>query len=118
MVAGLDDPAVREVHLGVEGVQEPNCTTGWLITAREQAERKPAPLTEQQLIALSAKLTLRECQVMLALHEGASNKAIALRLEISPRTVEFHRARIMQRFDAKSVLDLVRKVTSEVRAAN
>jgi FixJ family two-component response regulator len=55
---------------------------------------------------------------MHALEEGASNKVIALRLGISPRTVEFHRAKIMHRFEAKSVVDLVRKVTSDVRLSS
>jgi DNA-binding CsgD family transcriptional regulator len=41
---------------------------------------------------------------------GASSKEAARSLGISPRTVEFHRANIMQKFDAKNPVDLVRKV--------
>jgi two-component system response regulator FixJ len=39
---------------------------------------------------------------------GMSNKDIANRLEISPKTVENHRAWVMERMDAKSLAELVR----------
>jgi two-component system response regulator FixJ len=42
---------------------------------------------------------------------GLSNKEIALRLQISPRTVENHRAWAMERMQAGNLADLVRKVT-------
>lgn len=106
-----------EMQVVVEAFRDASRAAGWLITARTHiALPVPAALSEHQLIALSGKLTAREREVMLALQEGASNKAIALRLAISPRTVEFHRARIMQRFAATSVVDLVRKVTSDAQA--
>jgi len=106
------------LHVAVEAFQEENCPAGWLITVHEHvAPPAPAHLSDQALIAQSDKLTAREREVMLALQEGASNKVIAQQLNISPRTVEFHRARIMQRFSAKSVVDLVRRVTSDARSA-
>lgn len=114
---GSDVDAHRKLHLVAETFQYADCAPGWLVTVREHVALAAAPaLTDHQLIALSGKLTPRECEVMLALHEGASNKAIALRLAISPRTVEFHRARILKRFGAKSIVDLVRKITNEVHA--
>jgi two-component system response regulator FixJ len=42
--------------------------------------------------------------------EGLSSKQIALRLGISPRTVENYRAWVMERMNASNVADLVRKV--------
>ncbi|HSI18628.1 MAG TPA: LuxR family transcriptional regulator [Sphingomonas sp.] len=108
----------RAQHVAVEPFGDAGSTAGWLITARECAgPAAPARSTERDLIARSDKLSAREREVMLALQEGASNKVIALRLGISPRTVEFHRARIMKRFDARSLVDLVRKVAAEVRGA-
>lgn len=102
------------LHVAVETFCEPGSPVGWLITAREHADRAiPARLSDRELIILSDKLTLRERDVVLALEEGASNKAIAQRLNISPRTVEFHRARVMQRFGAKSVIDLIRKLVAD-----
>jgi FixJ family two-component response regulator len=114
----VDRPGAGAMHVAVEPFEDAGSTAGWLITAREQGEPTPvATLTERELIARSDKLTAREREVMLALQEGASNKVIALRLGISPRTVEFHRARIMKRFDARSLVDLVRKVADDVRGA-
>ena len=41
---------------------------------------------------------------------GASSKEAARSLGISPRTVEFHRANIMQKLGARNMVDLVHKV--------
>ena len=54
------------------------------------------------------RLTLRERQVFALTVEGLSSKQIGLRLSISPRTVETHRARILHKLDAHNVVDLVR----------
>ncbi len=54
------------------------------------------------------KLTSREYEVFEHLVAGRSNKEIAGQLGISPRTVEFHRAHIMEKMAAKGLPDLVR----------
>lgn len=54
------------------------------------------------------RLTPRERQVFDALVEGRSNKEIALGLEISPRTVEIFRAKVMAKMNADSLSALVR----------
>jgi two-component system response regulator FixJ len=53
-------------------------------------------------------LTSRETEVFEGLVTGKSNKEIAIALGISPRTVEFHRAHIMEKTSAKGLADLVR----------
>jgi DNA-binding NarL/FixJ family response regulator len=53
-------------------------------------------------------LTSRERQVLQLLAEGHSNTAIAEQLTISPRTVEVHRAKIMQKLDLRTHTDLIR----------
>ncbi|RZJ45411.1 MAG: response regulator [Brevundimonas sp.] len=53
-------------------------------------------------------LTPRERQVFSALIEGRSNKEIALLLEISPRTVEIFRSKVMDKMQADSLSALVR----------
>lgn len=55
-------------------------------------------------------LTQREREVMDVLIEGNSNKAIAYLLGASPRTIENHRARVMEKMAADSLPDLVRMV--------
>lgn len=57
---------------------------------------------------LLLKLTPREQEVFDYLVAGHSNKEIAARIGISPRTVEFHRAHIMEKTAAKGLPDLVR----------
>jgi two-component system response regulator FixJ len=54
------------------------------------------------------KLTSREYEVFEQLVAGKSNKEIAAQLGISPRTVEFHRAHIMEKMAAKGLPELVR----------
>jgi two-component system response regulator FixJ len=55
-----------------------------------------------------AALTAREHDVLGGLLEGCSNKEIARRLEISPRTVEAYRANVMTKMQAESLSELVR----------
>jgi two-component system response regulator FixJ len=57
-------------------------------------------------------LTRREHEVLGLITSGASNKEAGRRLNISPRTVEVHRARIMDKLGAKNAADLVRIVMS------
>jgi two-component system, LuxR family, response regulator FixJ len=56
------------------------------------------------------KLTPREREVLSQITAASSNKETARNLGISPRTVEIHRSRIMQKLGAKNSVDLVRIV--------
>lgn len=67
----------------------------------KSAETKAA----KQLLAL---LTPRERSVLEQLVAGRSNKVAAYELGISPRTIEIHRAHIMDKMNARSLSDLVR----------
>jgi DNA-binding CsgD family transcriptional regulator len=66
---------------------------------------KPFPGHEQ--------LTQRERVTLSQIITGASSKEAGRSLGVSPRTVEFHRANIMQKLGAKNTVDLVRKVLAE-----
>ena len=56
------------------------------------------------------RLTPRESDVLKQIAAGASNKEAGRQLGISPRTVEVHRARIMEKLRARNAADLVRIV--------
>lgn len=57
-----------------------------------------------------ATLTPRETEVMAKVVEGCANKVIAMDLGVSQRTVELHRARVMQKMGVRSLAGLVRLV--------
>ncbi|MEE8577604.1 MAG: response regulator [candidate division Zixibacteria bacterium] len=65
-------------------------------------------VTNAEADALLSKLSKREVEVLLLLVQGKQNKVVARELGISPRTVEVHRARIMQRLGVTSFAELVR----------
>lgn len=60
------------------------------------------------VIARAAGLTPREREVMDLVVQGLPNKAVAVELSISARTVEIHRSRVMEKMGASSLSDLVR----------
>jgi FixJ family two-component response regulator len=57
-----------------------------------------------------AKLTERERQVLDGILSGKSNKQVAFALGIAERTVKLHRSRAMDKMDADSLPELVRRV--------
>lgn len=55
-----------------------------------------------------ARLTNREREVFDLIVTGRPNKVIAFELDVSQRTVEIHRARVMEKMQARSLAELVR----------
>jgi len=76
-----------------------------LVQARERAA---AVERERMNAALLARLTAREQQVLERIVAGRLNKQIAADLGISIKTVEAHRANIMDKLEANTVADLMR----------
>ena len=64
-------------------------------------------------VADVGSLTPRERQVLAEIMAGQSNKVAGRKLGISPRTIEVHRARIMEKLGAKNACDLVRIVLGQ-----
>ncbi|HXV26043.1 MAG TPA: response regulator FixJ [Alphaproteobacteria bacterium] len=71
---------------------------------RPRFQHDPEGITGERL----AQLTQREREVLSAMVAGHPNKVIAHLLNISPRTVEIHRARVMEKTGARSLSHLVR----------
>lgn len=62
-----------------------------------------------------ARLTPRELEVFQRITDGLHNREIAVELGISPRTVEVHRARLMDKLNARRIADLFRlRLATEV----
>jgi two-component system response regulator FixJ len=75
--------------------------------ARDAANRKQ--LREQQGLRLRLEsLTAREREVLDLVTQGKANKVVAADLGVSQRTVEIHRARVMEKMAANSLAQLVR----------
>jgi two-component system, LuxR family, response regulator FixJ len=74
----------------------------------KDGERRVALGERVRIKARLESLTEREREVLDQLTQGKQNKAIAQDLGISPRTIEIHRARVMEKMDAQSVAELVR----------
>lgn len=81
-----------------------------IATAIESGARQRVKQSEvAALAARAAELSPRQLEVLQLVVEGLSNKEIAIRLDISPRTVENYRAWVMEKMEASNLADLVRK---------
>ncbi|MGE0351595.1 MAG: response regulator [Gemmatimonadales bacterium] len=92
--------AVRAVARG-EGFFSPSVARQLSLALQGQTER-----TEQQ--ERLEQLTGRERDVLLGIVNGETNKEIAARLGISPRTVETHRESLMRKLEIRTVAGLTR----------
>ncbi len=63
---------------------------------------------QKEAARLLANLTPREKEVMEQVVAGRHNREIARALDISPRTVEVHKARLLAKLEVSSIADLVR----------
>lgn len=105
--------AVQALKAGAADFIEKPCDDEVLLAAVRAAlaanrrDREQAADAER-VAARLARLTPRERQVFDRLVAGQQNKAIAHDLGASPRTVEVHRARIMEKMGARTLSELVR----------
>ena len=105
--------AVRAMKAGaVDFIEKPFASEAILSSLEAALSHLTTPDKEDPVkAAAAAKLALlspRERQVLQGLLAGLPNKSIAYDLEISPRTVEIHRARLMDKMGARSLSELVR----------
>jgi two-component system response regulator FixJ len=78
------------------------------LTVSREVQRQAAAMAH--IATRIASLTRREREVLDLLVAGKPNKTIAYDLGASPRTVEVHRARVMEKMGARSLAELVRMV--------
>ena len=102
--------AVMAMKLGAVDFIEKPFVAGTLVRSIRDALAacRPAATATHDTDRRLARLTGRERDVLVQLVFGRSNKEIALELGISPRTVEIHRARVMEKMQAQSLSHLVR----------
>ena len=115
MITGHGDVplAVEAMKAGaVDFIEKPFALEVILDSLDTALSRLAAPSEQDPTAAASeAKLALlspREREVLEGLLAGLPNKTIAHDLAISPRTVEIHRARVMDKIGARSLSELVR----------
>lgn len=105
--------AVEAMHSGAfDFIQKPfrdqelldriNHALTWDTEHRSEERRRRSVLEKL------ASLTPREREVLDCVVQGLANKVIAMDLDLSQRTVEIHRARVMEKMGARSLAELVR----------
>jgi two-component system response regulator FixJ len=104
--------AVQAMKLGARDfIEKPFDTADLMTSIREcliETANSTAMNPDREISQRLERLTPREREVLEQLVIGRSNKAIARELAISPRTVEIHRARVMEKMCAGSLSQLVR----------
>ena len=103
--------AVAAVKRGaVDFVEKPFADNALVDRIEQALQRSEAAIRERlrshTLARRLAELTEREREVMHLVIEGRPNKLIADELDISVRTVEVHRARVFEKMDVKSAVEL------------
>jgi RNA polymerase sigma factor (sigma-70 family) len=77
---------------------------------RQHNEQREQERRRADIAARVARLTERERQVLERVVAGRHNREIAAELEISPRTVEVFKARMMEKMQARGVPELVKLI--------
>lgn len=110
--------AVAALKKGAYDFLEKPCDDGQLLARiqealAEDARRYAARSSADHLAARLERLTEREKDVMRHMLAGKTNKAIADELAISTRTVEVHRARLLEKMAVRNAVELARRLQDE-----
>lgn len=105
--------AVEAMQAGaVDFLEKPFRDDLLLASVRKALQARAAPVVtgegDEQVRQVFATLSPREREVLGAVVQGKTNKMIAREFNISPRTVEVHRANVMMKTGARTLSDLVR----------
>lgn len=107
--------AVRALKAGAMDFLEKPFNSQVLLDRIQQAisrdaEARSRSAEESLIVHRLATLTAREREVLDMMIGGKANKVIAMDLDISERTVEFHRGKIMRKMQARSIAELINMV--------
>lgn len=105
--------AVRALQRGAFDLLEKPCSDHDLLATLEQAlaidaDRRSRARERAAFFGKLGRLTPREREVMAMVVTGKANKVVAMELGISEKTVETHRARVMEKLAVGSLAELVR----------
>lgn len=105
--------AVKAMKLGaLDFVEKPFKYEAIIASINDALRREEQDRSRDTQVALYlerlALLTERECQIYGYMVQGDPNKVIAAKLEISPRTVEIHRAHVMEKLQVRNLSQLVK----------
>ena len=105
--------AVKAMKAGATDFLQKPCAEDDLIHAVRDAlagrrRSQPSGEIDTRAAAALARLTEREREILGYVSKGLTSKAIAQRLGISVRTVDIHRANIMNKTGTRNVVELVR----------
>lgn len=104
--------AVRAMRLGAADFVEKPFEDEVMIDSVRSALTSSMPLqaagASEEMALRLASLSRRERQVLSGLVEGQTNKEIARQFDLSPRTVEVYRAKLMTKMQANNISELVR----------
>ena len=110
------EAAVTAMKLGASDVISKPVDTEHFLTVIRDALRRDVHLGAMQggrrpvEVRGFSQLTPREREVLQLITNGQSNKEAGRELGISPRTIEVHRARVMEKLGARNTADLMRIV--------
>jgi FixJ family two-component response regulator len=76
----------------------------------QDAQSRAGLAMRAEIKARMASLTPRESEVLRLVTSGKANKVVGAELGVSQRTVEIHRAHVMEKMQARSLAELVRMV--------
>jgi FixJ family two-component response regulator len=112
--------AVEAIKQGAHDFIEKPFALDYLISHLRAAvaakrQQRNAPALHLNAPGIDETLTQREREVLREIASGASSKEAGRVLGISPRTIEVHRARIMEKLGARNTADLMRIVFSSLQ---
>lgn len=113
--------AVEAIHKGAADFIEKPASDNLLVQRvaaclRQDEERRRQSASAETFRARLDSLTSRELEVMRLILAGRLNKNIADELDISMRTVEVHRARVLEKMGVNSAVELARVLAAHESA--